>query len=246
MVPGNASGSLQGIALKPLTVDFHEVGFGATLNSENGQLFWFQLSDTQRQQVGDPWGPQNPQALNRYSYVLNEPMKATDPSGHYVSYSVQQAREARRRLWDDRTKIHNARMGGGGNFDAVSVAEDIIGVLVGAADKTVLGLLAAPLAEIINAIVNGGYGGDEFIATLEHICTVLGNFIDDAQSDPTITHIDLWFTSTIVRDWGIGMPKKQYYLHARYGGKEVEPYLVYNSARWIYHETFRPLFDIIP
>jgi hypothetical protein len=82
VVPGTASGSLQGIALKPLTVDFHEVGFGATLNGENGQPCWFQLSDTQRQQVGDPWGPQNPQALNRYSYVLNAPVRWTDPRGH--------------------------------------------------------------------------------------------------------------------------------------------------------------------
>jgi hypothetical protein len=82
VVPGTASGSLQGIALKPLTVDFHEVGFGATLNSENGQLCWFQLSDTQRQQVGDPWGPTNPQALNRYSYVLNAPVRWADAGGH--------------------------------------------------------------------------------------------------------------------------------------------------------------------
>ncbi|MCP4252170.1 MAG: hypothetical protein GY775_01960, partial [Candidatus Scalindua sp.] len=26
--------------------------------------------------------PTNPQALNRYSYVLNNPLKYTDPSGH--------------------------------------------------------------------------------------------------------------------------------------------------------------------
>ena len=63
-------------------MDFHEVGFGAALNGENGQPFWFQMSDQQRQQAGSPWGPANPQALNRYSYVLNGPMKATDPSGH--------------------------------------------------------------------------------------------------------------------------------------------------------------------
>lgn len=82
VVPSNASGNLGGIALKPLTVDFHEVGFGATLNGENGQPFWFQLSDQQRQHAGDPWGPANPQALNRYSYVLNSPLRWTDPSGH--------------------------------------------------------------------------------------------------------------------------------------------------------------------
>jgi hypothetical protein len=72
------------VALKPLTVGFHEAGFAATLNQENRQPFWFQLSDKERQQVGSPWGPQNPQALNRYSYVLNNPLRWTDPSGHTI------------------------------------------------------------------------------------------------------------------------------------------------------------------
>ena len=76
------SGSLDGIALKPLTVDFHDVGFGATLNGENGQPFWFQMSEGQRQKAGSPWGPANAQTLNRYSYVLNGPVRYSDPSGH--------------------------------------------------------------------------------------------------------------------------------------------------------------------
>jgi len=33
--------------LAPLMVDFHESGFVATVNGENGQPFWFQLSDEQ-------------------------------------------------------------------------------------------------------------------------------------------------------------------------------------------------------
>jgi len=28
--------------------------------------------------------PGNPQALNRYAYVLNNPLKHTDPSGHLI------------------------------------------------------------------------------------------------------------------------------------------------------------------
>lgn len=82
VVPGNAAGEMDGIALRPLTVDFHESGFVSTLNQENQQPFWFQMSDKQRQDVGDPWGPTNPQSLNRYSYVLNNTMHWTDPSGH--------------------------------------------------------------------------------------------------------------------------------------------------------------------
>lgn len=81
-MPGNASGSMDGLAVKPLTADFHEGGFLSKLNQENQIGLWFQLGDEQRQQAGSPWGPSNPQALNRYSYVHNNPLRYTDPTGH--------------------------------------------------------------------------------------------------------------------------------------------------------------------
>jgi len=81
-VPGNASGGMEGVAVKPLTVGFHETQFLGKLNGENKLGFWFQLDDRARQRAGEPWGPANPQALNRYSYVLNNPLKYTDPTGH--------------------------------------------------------------------------------------------------------------------------------------------------------------------
>jgi len=42
------------------------------------------MSDRQRQQAGTPGGPANPQALDRYSYVQNNPLKYTDPNGHCI------------------------------------------------------------------------------------------------------------------------------------------------------------------
>jgi len=73
---------MDGIAVKPLTVGFHETQFLNKLNGENQLGFWFQLSDQERQQAGSPWGPSNPQALNRYSYVQNNPLRYTDSTGH--------------------------------------------------------------------------------------------------------------------------------------------------------------------
>ena len=71
VVPGNASGGTDGVALRPLTVDFHETGLLGGLNSEGA-----------RADKLDWGGPADPQGLNRYSYVRNNPMGATDPTGH--------------------------------------------------------------------------------------------------------------------------------------------------------------------
>jgi len=104
IVPGRASGQGgmaatlgqdTGAALRPLTTDFHEPGFAAGLAQEDAftqaKGFSFQLRDEDKQQgEGAKWqgGPQNPQALNRYSYVLDNPLRYTDPTGHAIEWQV--------------------------------------------------------------------------------------------------------------------------------------------------------------
>ncbi len=98
IVPGMASGKGgmaatlgqdSGAALRPLAVDFHESGFAAGLAREDAftqaKGFWFQLSNREKQRGEGSlwqWGPRNPQALDRYSYALNNPLRYTDPTGH--------------------------------------------------------------------------------------------------------------------------------------------------------------------
>jgi RHS repeat-associated protein len=102
LVPGAASGKGGAAAtlgydswveLRPLTVDFHESDVLSTLNGENaftmGKGFWFQLSNEEK--AKSPWGPLNPQALNRYSYVLNNPLRYTDPTGHSIYLTKPEA-----------------------------------------------------------------------------------------------------------------------------------------------------------
>jgi hypothetical protein len=94
-VPGAADGAGGGLAtigysdqmrLTPLTVGFHETQFLEIANTENQELL--QLGQpalwdgTTRQKHNAPMGPANPQALNRYAYCLNNPLRYVDPTGH--------------------------------------------------------------------------------------------------------------------------------------------------------------------
>jgi hypothetical protein len=136
VVPGAADGSLEGVARKPLTVDFHEPGLVAKRAQENQFGPWFQLSDDETQQLGSPWGPANPQALNRYSYVQNNPLRYTDPSGHAVSATHAQAYEFSQLL----RQVADILNGGSGLI-AVS-----IGYGRGKLQATIEGLVAARIA----------------------------------------------------------------------------------------------------
>jgi RHS repeat-associated protein len=74
------------VAFAPLTVAFHTPEFVNALNKEHRFArthgLWFQLDAQQRSQAKQARGPENPQALNRYTYVLNNPLRYTDPTGH--------------------------------------------------------------------------------------------------------------------------------------------------------------------
>lgn len=92
---GGAAPSLGAEQNHKLTVDFHEPGFVSSMQKENDLTlekgFWFQLKKEDKKDVKDPWGPANPQALNRYAYVLNNPVRFNDPSGHIIPLLVAAA-----------------------------------------------------------------------------------------------------------------------------------------------------------
>ena len=104
-MPGAASGSGGGATtlgydsntrLTPLTVHLGE--FAAQVNAENREVLrfgaFFQWSSKTRQEHNVPMGPANPQALNRYAYCLNNPVRYTDPSGHWNLEAELSASEA--------------------------------------------------------------------------------------------------------------------------------------------------------
>jgi RHS repeat-associated protein len=73
-------------AVTPLQVGAFEPQHVAQVTVENAENaaygFWHQRSPETRLQTQHPTGPSNPQELNRFSYVHNNPLKYTDPTGH--------------------------------------------------------------------------------------------------------------------------------------------------------------------
>jgi len=67
-------------------VGFHETAFIGVVGEENREWIekgpWSLRSEEERQRAKRPWGPEDPQALNRYSYCLGDPLRCVDPTGH--------------------------------------------------------------------------------------------------------------------------------------------------------------------
>ncbi len=149
-------------SLRPLTVNFNVRDFLVKTNSENaftGQKgFWFQLSwlDRQHDEAKVPWGPKSAQALNRYSYVQNNPLRYTDPTGCTECYTHQEAlamvgklrgiaKDIRAAIVDSGyngyTNIFQAILTGFGGFGAVEALK-ALGVWVSGAIGVVIGAVA--------------------------------------------------------------------------------------------------------
>jgi RHS repeat-associated protein len=62
--------------------------------------------------------PYNPQALNRYAYTLNNPMKYTDPTGHYVESGIDIAFIA--------MDLNDIRTGNADKWTYIGLATDVV------------------------------------------------------------------------------------------------------------------------
>jgi hypothetical protein len=172
---------MDGVARTPLTVDFREPGFIAALHAENQQPFWFQLSAEERQPAGSPWGPRNPQALNRYSYVQNTPLRYTDPSGHHLIITRQEASEFQYML--DTAIAELSKIRDSENFWFIVGAAATGGSLAGI--SLPVGA-AAGLAGFLGGLQLGApdfNGTAEAIANLEWMSKTLGTYMSDVAAD---------------------------------------------------------------
>ncbi|GAB4215086.1 MAG: carbohydrate-binding domain-containing protein [Roseiflexaceae bacterium] len=183
VVPGDASGSMGKTAYTPLTVDFHEDEFASGLAAENRG---------ERTDV-NAFGPSNAQALNRYSYVQNNPLKYTDPSGHLVYLSREEAYNFRYDVLMPLIEELQSKQ---------ASAEAIIGILLGGlALAGEAGDLVGEIAGLLGFAAAGGsltgeidWGGvGEVLDVLKYMDEALEGFLlgTDIDSDKQI-----WFDLT--------------------------------------------------
>lgn len=136
-------------SMKGLTTDYREGSLVSAVNQENQftiqKGFDFQLNSHDRQQVKISFGPMDPQALNRYSYVLNNPIRYEDPTGH-ITFGIGPS--AYQGFVDALT-------------DALSIIPAAVGGAAGIAAGLGLGMAALPFGPIPGLVVAalGAVGG---------------------------------------------------------------------------------------
>ena len=117
------------------------------------------MSDRQRQGAGRPWGPSNPQALNRYSYVQNNPLTYTDPTGHSVYLTHQEAYDFAETLRGVANFLSFGFLGGaalarGARIRAIELALKFVAAR--AAAGAISSLAAAALMSVVAALIVPG------------------------------------------------------------------------------------------
>ncbi|NOK78454.1 MAG: hypothetical protein GFH24_608350n112 [Chloroflexi bacterium AL-N5] len=171
---------------------------------------------------GQAVGPTNPQRLNRYSYVDNNPLRYTDPSGHALTLTYDEAQQELKALKAMRDG-HQQRA------ESADMVWDILLLTIGAAFG---GLKSEsyiiPLAGAGETAAQGHIGSPHDVLSVElmdWMITQLDDFTDWAgdyrypeRIDETIT---FWFVQTSrSRDTWVEQAFDRPYdfaLHAQYG-----------------------------
>jgi len=120
--------------------------------------FWFQRSDEEKSRSRYQWGPINPQALNRYSYCLGNPLRYMDPTGHEpvkFYFTREMLQYLIGYLRGDYTSVLCSALGGGVMYGLEKILDFVwpIGVipslLFGTYDPTNLEVLADKLEALL-------------------------------------------------------------------------------------------------
>jgi RHS repeat-associated protein len=211
IVPGNASGGMDGIAVKPLTVGFHEGSYLTAVNIEN-----VKPSDK-------IIAPMEAQSLNRYTYVLNNPLRYTDPTGHDAYLSRDQADQFSSSLGDLIIQMHNAQQNTENIKSIIQTMVAVAGATIASAIGGLLGLVVTAGAEGAATITGEIDVGN--LAEIEKFLTLLKMTIDDYLKE-TLNHPNNGLALGLVEVSYTGFcetsicTEYEYYIRARWNAPE--------------------------
>jgi RHS repeat-associated protein len=167
-------------SIRPLTVNFNVVNFTDKVNAENTftqeKGFWFQLTNDDRRKAKVPWGPYDPQALGRYTYVRDNPLRYTDPTGCEQCYTDDEALAVAARLRSLAQSVRDAINNDKLNEIAGIIEAGWIGFWGIIGEGLGVGLMSAVLGALLAA---GAYGsGEEAKRRLKLAAQLYATFLD--------------------------------------------------------------------
>ncbi len=172
-MPGSPSGGIDGIGLAALTTDFSDPMFAAQIVAEQAGALDKKI---------DRSGPAHTQALNRYSYVQNNPLKWTDPTGHTWKMTRYAAADLAIGLRDFAKELRGYI--GGGNL-ATGAAEAIAILVASYARKYPIAasLLNGPImANALNLLAIGAIGAIPAVDHAADVIDKIASLIESANS----------------------------------------------------------------
>ena len=181
IVPGSPNGGIDGIGIASLATDFSDPMFAAQIVAEQAGA----LDDKV-----DRRGPANTQALNRYSYVQNNPLKWTDPTGHALRLTTREAAEMQAFIRETITVLKTAIANSQNTLNVLSAFLSVAPQFQVARLASVLGLDSLRGGDSVISKIIESLGNADDIAFLEQVDGVLDDFIRQrgfSDKESTIT-----------------------------------------------------------
>ena len=248
IVPGSASGAGGGVTslgynsqmrLTPLTVNLGQ--FTAQVNAEAREVWqlgaFSQWDRRTRREHPVPMGPLNPQALNRYSYVLSNPLRYVDPTGHWgvELYTRELSAQDAQQLIEMIDQVNDLMFYAGmGNIAITALLEFTGSKILSAASLSLITGVSVETAAIALPVI--GFLGAVDIATttqdLQRLRDALSD-LDAGTSGATIT----WETIGIMHRLSVTTAKGQrtmlqYHL-GEIGSYAPHLFWIWSEANWL-------------
>jgi RHS repeat-associated protein len=219
IVPGTAAGRDNGVTevgyddqvrLTPLTVGFHATQLLPVISEENREILVQGKSGSKY-----AWGPQNPQALNRFAYCTSNPLGYVDPSGYYLVdlIDVQLTAEEAEDLLTELTWWLSAASGADTLVDIIDMTSVALEAAAAVMAGSVVGSPAAPGLAAAGVLV---FAGDQTLEwTIDDLQELRYTLAMESEGSTQGVHLTF---GTDIMTWGVEVNGKEAIGHLGFSG----------------------------